>query len=166
MSKLLRFDELIPICHCCLMTVEIIKKIQATFPLIYFKAHRRHHPTGKGSEQLSQADYQLLVHVSALGATGTIELADHLHLSASTVSERLSYLVGLGLISKKQGDTDKRRFRFRLTTEGSQRVSTDSVLEYDKLEEIIGALTENEAVVVGQAFDLLKRAVTANNTES
>jgi DNA-binding MarR family transcriptional regulator len=142
-ARFVRFDER-PVGRYIqpVTTDEAIERIQFAYPQIYYACHTRHGRRQTTSARVSASDAQLLVHLDRRDGTRVSELASHMGLSRSTVSEAVSRLSGMGYVTKtREGERDGRLVRLRLTPAGVAAVRAVSVLEARRLRRVLGALS-------------------------
>lgn len=132
---------------------ERIREVQRLYPLLYFACHDAH----RREDGLSESDLRLLHHIDGRPGTFASELARHLGLSRSRLSEALKGLEEAGLIER---ETDGgRRKRIRLTKEGERAVTAQDGLSPDPIGAILDELDDEEQDRVVDGLRLLARAV-------
>jgi DNA-binding MarR family transcriptional regulator len=121
---------------------EAIERIQFAYPQIYYACHTRHARRRSTASRLSASDGQLLVHLDRAAGTRVSDLARHLGLSRSTVSEAVSRLALLGYLTKvRQSERDGRMVQLRLTGAGVAAVRATSVLEARRVKRVLARLS-------------------------
>jgi len=83
------------------------------------------------------------------------ELAQHLKVASSTMSEALNHLVSLKLVQCSVDTENERRTKYFLTLQGQLALQDTSVLNTSKLTDILDRLTEQEQVKVITGLQLL-----------
>lgn len=130
-----------------------IREVQRLYPLLYFACHDSH----AREDGLSESDLKLLHHIGGRPDLHASELARHLDLSRSRVSEALKELEEAGLI---QRDPDGRgRKRLRLTTKGEDALESRDGLDPEAIGAILGTLDEGQQKKVVEGLRLLARAI-------
>jgi DNA-binding transcriptional ArsR family regulator len=77
-----------------------IERIQVCYPQVYYACHTRHDRARSNETRLSARDSQILVHLDGHAALTLSDLAAHMDLSRSTLSEALTKLERLGYVVK------------------------------------------------------------------
>ncbi len=77
---------------------ESILRVQTAYPRIYLACHSRHQNTR--TNQISQRDGSLLAHLNHTTPTAQSDLAQHMGVAKSTLSEALGSLEERGLIAR------------------------------------------------------------------
>ena len=140
-------------------TDEAVERIQFAYPQIYYACHTRHGRRRSTSARLSASDAQLLVHLDRREGAQVTELASHMALSRSTVSEAVSRLTELGYVTKaREPERDRRLVRLRLTASGVAAVRATSVLEGARLRRVLNRLSPSDVRRAIDGLSLLARA--------
>lgn len=142
------------------MTIDdAIERVQFAYPQIYYACHTRHGRRRSTAFRLSTRDAELLVHVDRDEGTLVSELARHLSLSRSTISEALSKLATMGYVTKNRtASGDRRQVRIRLTDAGVTAVRATSVLEPRRLRAVLSVLSRRDLRRVIQGLGCLSQA--------
>jgi DNA-binding MarR family transcriptional regulator len=133
-----------------------VLRVQTAYPRIYLACHSRHQ--NARTNQLSQRDGSLLAHLEEAHAVAQADLARHMGVAKSTLSEALASLEERGLIARENQPEDPRSFFIRRTRTGSEAMSNSSVLEPERLRRILGSLTEDERRRAVDGLELIARA--------
>lgn len=112
---------------------EAVERVQFAYPQIYYACHTRHTRRRSSDHRLSARDAELLVHLDRRAATTVSEMAEHMDLARSTVSEALTRLESLGYVCKAEPGADRRRVGVTLSETGVAAVRASSVLEPRRL---------------------------------
>ena len=136
---------------------EFIYRIQSAYPRIYHACHADHQPTPASGLAISQRDATILAHLSSTNATTQAQLARHLGITKSTMSEAVKYLMAQGLLEMEVA-TDRRAHLLRLTEKGKDVMSKSSVLEADKLAAVLAEMTATEMQQAIAGLELLAQA--------
>lgn len=136
---------------------EFIYRVQSAYPRIYHACHADHQPRPASGVPISQRDATILAHLSAIDAMTQAQLARHLGITKSTMSEAVKYLMAQGLL-KMEIATDRRAHLLRLTEKGKDVMSKSSVLEADKLAAVLAEMTATEIEQAIAGLELLAQA--------
>lgn len=134
--------------------MDLVDRIQAAFPRIWHAAHRH---AGRSST-LSERDQRLLSHLGG-ASTSTRDLATHLAIAPSTLSEHLGQLEERGLVERSRPDADRRLVDVRLTEAGRAARSQDGPLDPILLQQALASLDPAEAECAVAGLELLARAL-------
>jgi MarR family transcriptional regulator, organic hydroperoxide resistance regulator len=146
------------------MTVDHAARIvQLTYPQVYFACHTRHQRKRSTEHRLSQRDSAILVHLDSTEPIAPSELARHLEINRSTMSEALKKLVALGFVKRARSGSAA----VLLTEKGLQAIADTSVLETARLQAVLTRLPADQRSNICRAFERLARACreTANSTQ-
>ncbi|MBC3918615.1 winged helix-turn-helix transcriptional regulator [Undibacterium sp. CY18W] len=136
---------------------EFIYRMQSAYPRIYHACHADHQPAAASGIAISQRDATILAHLSSADAMTQSQLARHLGITKSTMSEAIKYLASLSLL-EMQIATDKRAHLLRLTDKGKAMMGKSSVLETDKLAAVLAEMTATEMEQAIAGLELLAQA--------
>jgi DNA-binding MarR family transcriptional regulator len=141
--------------------------VQMSFPQIYLACHTRHERKRSNPKKLSTRDAAILAHLDRSVAIPPSKLASHLGISASTLSEALKRLAGLGLVAvPAEAGSVRRRVSVVLTEGGAAALSDTSVLETQKLEEILAESTSQELRTISTGIALLASACRSHSDKA
>jgi DNA-binding MarR family transcriptional regulator len=130
--------------------------VQVAFPQIYLACHTRHQRKRSTVHRLSPRDATILAHLDRESAMRPTDLAKHLGVSASTLSEAVKRLIALGYVTR--ATRSGRTAPVLLTDLGAQAISDTSVLETGLLRAAIDRLTAPERRAVARGLTLLASA--------
>jgi DNA-binding MarR family transcriptional regulator len=138
---------------------QAIERVQFSYPQVYFACHTRHERRRSSAVRLSARDAEILVHLDRAVPTTLSELARHMDLARSTLSEAVTALEGLGYVMKSDaGVRDRRHIGVILTARGVDAVRSSSVLETWRLRVVLNRMAERDRVAAVRGLDLLARA--------
>ena len=124
---------------------QAIERIQFAYPQIYFACHTRHARKRSNTFHVSSRDTEMLVHLGGDVPITLSELAGHMDMARSTVSEAMTKLVRLGYAAKLEArDRDRRHIGLVLTPKGIEVIRATSVLEAARLRRVLGRLSRKE----------------------
>src|SRR5262245_62156220 len=98
------------------------------YPQIYHACHTRHSRARSNPGRLSTRDSWIIGHLDPVRPASPAELARHLSLAPSTVSEALRRLERLGYVVRRSANADRRRTEIRLGPRGIAAMKGASVL--------------------------------------
>jgi DNA-binding MarR family transcriptional regulator len=136
-----------------------IERIQVCYPQVYYACHTRHDRARSNETRLSARDSQILVHLDGHAALTLSDLAAHMDLSRSTLSEALTKLERLGYVVKApHAARDRRHIGLSLTRKGAAAVRAGSVLEGRRLRAVLSTLSARQLDAVISGLETLARA--------
>jgi DNA-binding MarR family transcriptional regulator len=136
---------------------EAVLEVQLAYPRVYHACHREHRSGRTSSTGLSPRDGSILAHLSARVATAQGQLARHLGIAKSTLSEAVAWLIECGYVAREPG-SDGREHRLRLTHQGVEAMRGSSVLESDLLAAVLATLSAEERQAAVRGLQLLSEA--------
>jgi len=138
---------------------QAVEAVQFAYPQIYYACHTRHDRQRSSGHELSQRDSAILVHLDRAAPMRLTDLARHLDLAASTLSETITKLADFGFVektSKKPGD--RRAVEIRLTQKGIDGVCGVSVLEASRLTAVLRRMNPSDRKRAIDGLSLFARA--------
>jgi DNA-binding MarR family transcriptional regulator len=153
---MLRFDETSLHAYNGAMD-SLVRRIQRAYPQIYLACHVEH-TTHARDHGLSERDARVLAHLDELAPVGVSDLARHLGVGLSTVSEAAQRLEALGLLERRQAPRDRRGVELRLTAAGLAHMQASSVLDPARIATILARLAPRERSAAVRGLELLARA--------
>ncbi|MBX2802474.1 MAG: MarR family transcriptional regulator [Myxococcales bacterium] len=142
------------------MTIDdALDAVQQQYPRIWHAAHRRHPPRGLSGPQPSERELTVLAHLDR-HPRPVADLANHLHIAASTLSEVLGALEARGLVVRRSDPADKRRRLAELTNDARQLLRSTSPLDASRLQSALQTLTEDQRQTVATGLTLLAEALS------
>jgi len=142
---------------------ESLVRVQAAYPRIYLACHSRHRNARSTPQKLSQRGASLLAHLSESKSVSHGDLAYHMGIAKSTLSEALDGLEELGFATRHADDADARNTLILRTPAGTRAMSDGSVLESGRLRELLGKLTEDERRRAIEGLELIACAGERTN---
>jgi MarR family transcriptional regulator, organic hydroperoxide resistance regulator len=139
-------------------SVDDVAQVLAYYPQIYFACHVRHRRDPQSQRELSERQSSVLDHLSEETPVSLKELAQHLGVTASTMSLMVDRLVEGGWVERGKDPGDARRVALRLTAAGARMTAGGTVLDPSRVQAVLDRLdpTERQAALNGLA--LLARA--------
>ena len=114
------------------------------YPTIYFACHRRHVRDPVTRVVLSAHQAGILDHLDAVEPTTLNALADHMGVTAGTMSVAVDRLVRQGYVRRSRDPRDRRRLTLRLTEAGVRIKSMQSVLDPALVHNVLARLAPAE----------------------
>ena len=126
-----------------------VQTLLSAYPRIYFACHTRHVRDPVDGRVLSTHQASILSHLDSMDPTMVGELADHLGVTASTMSLNLTRLENAGYISRQRDPADRRVMNVLLTESGERMRSAWTVLDPERVDRMLLAMapgTRREAI--------------------
>ena len=117
-----------------------VAQLQRLYPQIYIACHIDHVRAVSTKWRISSQDSAILVHLDRERGISPRELATHLGISASTLSAYIARLSALGYLTSETSKKDGRRREVRLTARGAEALSATSVLDTNRVSELLRKL--------------------------
>lgn len=114
------------------------------YPRIYFACHRRHVRDPESGALLSTHQASILDHLDAVEPTTLNALAEHMGVTAGTMSVAVDRLVRQGYVRRSRDPRDRRRLTLRLTEAGVRIKSLQSVLDPALVRAVLARLAPAE----------------------
>jgi len=138
---------------------QVVQTIQLTYPQVYHACHTRHQRKRSTSHRLSARDAAILAHCSPSTALVPAQLARHLDIARSTLSEAIKNLTRLGYVQRvPNSNGDGRQSGIILTEEGVRAVRETSVLESARLVEVLQCASPSDRVAISVGLTKLADA--------
>jgi DNA-binding MarR family transcriptional regulator len=135
-----------------------VRLVQVAYPQIYFACHTRHVRRASTPTQLSATDSTLLAHLDEGRSVRATALAKHLGLAASTLSAAIARLAKLGYVIQRHDSKDGRAVDLLLSTKGAAAMQASSVLESERVRNMLANLTPTERKRALDGLELLGKA--------
>lgn len=129
----------------------LVRRVQRAYPQIFLACHV-HHTTSARTHGLSQRDADVLAHLDQHSPVTAGDLARHLGVAASTLSEAIDGLEARGLAERRRaGGGDRRRVELRITKSGVAAMQAGSVLDTARVAALLAEVSprERDAAVRG-----------------
>jgi DNA-binding MarR family transcriptional regulator len=126
------------------MTDPDVLDVLRSYPAIYLACHVEHRSRASSPTGLTARDGTLLAHVEDPDGSSPARLARHLGITPPSLSAALARLERQGLLRLEIDPADARRRIVRLTQEGRQAVSRDSVLDSQRVAALLARLDADE----------------------
>ena len=136
----------------------LVIQIQAHYPKIYLACHSEHSKSRSSASSLSNRDMIILAHLYDGQLTTNKALAGHLKLAPSTLSEALNNLVALQMLIVSVDAEDERKSHYQLSVQGEKALQDSSVLDTQKLQQLLNKLSATQQQQVVEGLRLLADA--------
>ena len=140
------------------MRDELVFEIQRLYPQIYVACHVGHVRANSTRFSLSSNGASILAHLSLRKGTSPRVLAGHLGVAPSTLSAAIKRLARLGYIANTPKATDRRQRELWLTELGAEAMRSTSVLDAERVAQMLDKLQPREQKIAVRGLDLLARA--------
>ena len=140
---------------------DAVRDVLRFYPQIYLACHVDHVRATSTEWQLSAHDSSILAHLDRRMPTSPRALAKHLGVRPSTLSASIARLESLGYLSSAPSADDKRRRELTLTDRGAEAMASTSVLDRERVRELLHALEPKERAAAVRGLSLLARAARA-----
>ena len=114
-----------------------VQTLQSAYRRIYFACHTRHLQDPVDGKSLSAHQASILNPLDSMDPTMVGELADHLGVTASTMSLNLTRLEKAGYISRERDPADRRVMNVLLTESGERMRSAQTVLDPERVDRML-----------------------------
>lgn len=141
-----------------MVTDQDILQVQRHYPQIYLACHKRHVRAASTTFRISSQDASLLVHLDHESAMAPQSLAAHLGIKPSTLSSAIARLAKLGYLDVQQNQNDKRKRELRLTKRGVEAIRSASVLDAERVSDMLKRLNQEEKEQALRGLALLAKA--------
>jgi DNA-binding MarR family transcriptional regulator len=128
------------------------------YPRIYFACHRRHVRDPKSRRVLSAHQGSILDHLDQREPVMLLELARHMGVTPSTMSLQVEQLVRKRYVIRERDAKDARRLKLRLSADGARVREANSVLDTDRVREMLARLSAEERAAGLAGLALLAKA--------
>ena len=140
------------------MERDAVKQVMELYPRIYFACHTRHVRDPKTQRLLSAHQASILDHLDEREPLTLLDLAQHMGVTASTMSLHVERLVRRGYVSRVRATEDGRRLQLLLTAAGVRVREAKSVLDPVRVRALLARLTPDQQEAGIQGLALLARA--------
>jgi DNA-binding MarR family transcriptional regulator len=143
------------------MLKRAIRDVMELYPRIYFACHTRHVRDDRAPRTLSARQASILDHLDVVEPTAVVELAGHLGVTPGTMSLAVERLVRQGYVKRSRDARDGRRRLIRLTADGLRLREAKSVLDPERVRDLLARLSPAERASGLAGLALLARAAQA-----
>jgi MarR family transcriptional regulator, organic hydroperoxide resistance regulator len=128
------------------------------YPKIYFACHTKHVNDPQKRVRLTAHQGSILDHLNDTESVSLQELALHMGVTPSTMSITIERLVKLGYVSREKDKKDSRKIKLLLTQQGTKIKRSKSVLDSERVHEVLSRLTNDELASAIKGLALLASA--------
>jgi DNA-binding MarR family transcriptional regulator len=143
------------------MDRRLVRDLQRYYPQIYLACHVDHVRARSTPFRLSSRDAALLSHLDTHEPITAGQLAEHLGVVPSTLSEASRRLERLGYLCRVRRARDRRLVELRLTEAGAEAMAGASVLDSERVARLLGTLAPGQRRRAVAGLALLARAARA-----
>jgi MarR family transcriptional regulator, organic hydroperoxide resistance regulator len=140
------------------MDTSAVELVQRYYPQIYLACHKRHIRASSTAYRLSARDSSILVHLNETVPVTPTQLAAHLSVRGSTLSAAIHRLEQLGYLQRKKMAQDRRAVSLTLTPHGAKAMAETSVLDAERVADVLAKLNRNEQKRALEGLALLAKA--------
>jgi DNA-binding MarR family transcriptional regulator len=130
-----------------------VRRIQRAYPQLYLACHVDH--VRKKTHGLSERDAALLAHLDELAPVSAGQLAKHLGVGPSTITEAIDRLEDQGLVERTRKG---RKVELRITAAGIALMQASSVLDSERVAEMLAAVPAAKRADAVRGIELLADA--------
>ena len=142
-----------------------IARLIDLYPKIFFACHRRHVRDQETHREVSERQVQILDHLDEKVPTRLSELANHLGVTASTMSLAIDRLERAGYARRTKGVRDRRQVNVRLTESGARVREAHSVLDQERVRALLFRLPKGERTAALDGLEVLARTALDMTTD-
>ncbi len=144
---------------CMLVSMQrLVEQVMTLYPRIYFACHTRHVRDESTGQLVSAHQASILDHLDEIEPTSLATLAAHMGVTMSTMSLTVDRLVRAGYVTRSRDSQDGRRIGLRLTRPGVVLKSQKTVLDPERVEDMLAQLSPSESERAVEGLALLARA--------
>jgi DNA-binding MarR family transcriptional regulator len=135
-----------------------VETVLECYPQIYFACHRRHVRDPQTRAVMSAHQASVLDHLDAVEGTALLDLAQHMGVTASTMSLTVDRLERGGYLTRGRNQTDKRRVDLKLTPAGARIKRQQKALEPELVAALLARLDRARREEALRGLQLLAEA--------
>jgi DNA-binding MarR family transcriptional regulator len=139
-----------------------VRQVMKFYPRIFFACHTRHVRDPGTSRTISAHQASILDHLDEIEPTGLNDLARHMGVTPSTMSLTVDRLARGGYLKRGADPRDGRRVALRITRSGARLRDQMTVLDQDRVRDMLARLRPAERKQALWGLELLARAADAS----
>ena len=143
------------------MASDPVQRVLDLYPRIYFACHTRHVRDPATGRALSTHQVSILDHLDEVEPLTLNALAEHLGVTAGTMSVHVDRLARRGYVLRKRDPRDGRRAQLRLSASGRRVREARSVLDPGLVKRMLDELSDVERGQALRGLALLAGAADA-----
>jgi DNA-binding MarR family transcriptional regulator len=140
------------------VTDQAVRRLLDSYPKIFFACHVRHVRDPETRKELSAHQASILDHLDDKEPASLMMLAQHMGVTASTMSLTVDRLVRSGHIVREKDPADARRVCLRLTSAGLRIKTMEKVLDPERVLAMLARLPAEEREAGLRGLELLAAA--------
>lgn len=139
-----------------------VERVMTLYPRIFFACHTRHVRDERSGSVLTAHQASILDHLDERAPVSVGELAEHMGVTAGTMSVHLDRLERRGFVSRRRSEADGRQVELRLTEDGVRVRDAKSVLDPELVRRMLERLSPGDRREAIRGLALLAEAATAS----
>jgi DNA-binding MarR family transcriptional regulator len=139
-----------------------VERVLSLYPRIFFACHTRHVRDERSGSVLTAHQASILDHLDEREPVNVGELAEHMGVTAGTMSVHLDRLERRGFVSRRRSEADGRQVELRLTADGVRVRDAKSVLDPDLVKRMLDRLSAADRREAIRGLALLAEAAMAS----
>lgn len=147
------------------MSPDLVLEVLRAYPQIYHACHLEHARARSNVNRISARDAFILGHLDTTRPMRPPDLARHLGLRASTVSEAVARLERLGYVARRAATQDRRRIELTLLPRGVEALKGASILDAGRVERLLAQLPAKKRKAAIAGLSLLAHAARSLMTK-
>jgi MarR family transcriptional regulator, organic hydroperoxide resistance regulator len=137
---------------------QAVRRLLESYPKIFFACHVRHVRDPETRKELSAHQASILDHLDDKEPISLMTLAQHMGVTASTMSLTVDRLVRSGHVVREKDPGDARRVCLRLTPAGLRIKTMEKVLDPELVRDLLARLPAEDREAGLRGLELLASA--------
>ena len=135
-----------------------VRALLDAYPRVYFACHTRHVRDPQTGDELSAHQASILDHLDEVDPMSMTDLAGHMGVTVATMSIAVDRLEARGYARRARDPKDRRRMLVRITDAGVRVREAKSVLDPERVEQVLAHLSTADRNTVLDGLELLASA--------
>ncbi len=144
--------------------IQDVLAIQRLYPKLYVACHTTHGRSSEGISSITARECAVLSHLCIDPTLSAARLARHLGVGRSTLSDLIGRLVEQSFLRSHQDPHDERQMRLTVLPDGIAAMSAISVLDGQRVSEVLARLTPQQRAKAIEGLTLLAEAAMPMHT--